>query len=103
MLSINVLSLLSIIGRNKTPISKLQKSLIKDEESEYVNHVFTKEKVRDLTTLKGDSLQIFMDAYRPSIQKLKNMTEYDLMLYVKKSFNEFIKTNRYENNQLFKN
>lgn len=40
----------------------------------------------------GDSLQNFMNAYRPSIEEVKQMTDYQLLLYIKKSYDEFIKT-----------
>jgi hypothetical protein len=102
ILSVNVLSLIGLIGKNKTSLSKLQKTLQKDEEVKYIEHLFSKQKVIALTALKGDSLQAFMETYRPSLIQLKKMSGYDLMIYIKKSYNEFIKTYRHENTSPFK-
>ena len=45
----------------------------------------------EITHLKGDSLQTFMDKYRPSVADAKTMTDYEVMLYIKKCYGEFIK------------
>ncbi len=74
----------------------MQKQLLNDEEYNYVDHVFSKEKVQSLTSLKGDSLQNFMNEYRPSIKELKQMTDYQLILYIKKSYDTFNKTYKHE-------
>lgn len=89
--SINLLSAIGLLNKNKTPISKLQKALLKDEEYSYIDHVFSKVKISNVTSLKGDSLSEFINRYRPSIKELKNMTDYDLILYIKKNYKEFIK------------
>lgn len=97
LVSVNLLSVIGLLTKNKTPVSKLQEKLLKEEEYNYVDHVFSKQKVQALTSLKGDSLQNFMNEYRPSIEKAKQMTDYQLLLYIKKSYGEFIKTYKPEN------
>ncbi|MBC8987010.1 carboxypeptidase-like regulatory domain-containing protein [Pedobacter sp. N36a] len=97
LVSVNLLSVIGLLTKNKTPVSKLQKKLLKEEEYNYVDHVFSREKVRSLTSLKGDSLQNFMTEYRPSIEEAKQMTDYRLLLYIKKSYDEFTKTYKPEN------
>ncbi len=47
--------------------------------------------VQNLTGLTGDSLQTFMQLYRPNIDTAKYMSDYDIILYIKKSFQEYIK------------
>jgi hypothetical protein len=47
------------------------------------------------TGLKGDTLSVFMDKYRPEYDALKKMSDYDLVLFIKKSFELFKKN---ENN-----
>lgn len=96
LVGVNILSVIGLINKNKTPVSKLQKQLLKDEEFKYVDHIFSTEKVRSLTSLKGDSLQSFMNQYRPSIEKSKQMTEYELILHIKKSYDKFIKVKKQE-------
>jgi len=91
LLSVNLLSVIDWLGKNKTPTSKLQQTLLRDEQSDYVDQVFSKQKVTELTKLKGDSLQTFMDKYRPSAADARSMTDYEVMIYIKKSYAEFVK------------
>ena len=91
LLSINLLEVLDLLNKNNAPVSKLQKTLTKDEQYDYVDRVFSKQKVIEITHLKGDSLENFMDKYRPALSQAKSMNDYDVMLYIKKSYGEFMK------------
>ncbi|MFD0940487.1 carboxypeptidase-like regulatory domain-containing protein [Pedobacter boryungensis] len=91
IISLNVLQVFNLLGKNKTPVSKLKQTLLKDEDMNYVDHVFSKGKVELITHLKADSLQNFMQRYRPTIQEAKRLNEYEMILYIKKSYSEFIK------------
>lgn len=91
LLSVNLLSVLDMLNKNNAPVTKLQQTLLKEEEYDYVDRKFSKQKVIDLTGLKGDSLQMFMDKYRPSTTEAKKMTDYDVRIYIKKSYTEFTK------------
>jgi len=99
---LNLLAIASLFGRNKTPTAKLQKQLQDDEEANYVDHKFSKSKVEVITHMQGDSLQDFMDAYRPTITRLKQMTDYELLIYIKDSYMEFIKTYKPGEREVFK-
>ncbi|APU96263.1 carboxypeptidase-like regulatory domain-containing protein [Sphingobacterium siyangense] len=90
LISVDVLSVISMLGKNRTPQSKLQQKLIKEEEEQYLDNTFSKRKVQNLTGLKGDSLQTFMQLYRPNIDAAKYMSDYDIILYIKKSYHEYI-------------
>src|SRR5690606_5322838 len=91
LVSVNLLSVISLIGKNKDPKSKLKKKLLKLENENYIDHIFSKEKVRSITSLQGDSLQIFIEKYRPSTGMVSQMTDYELLLYIKRSYKDFIK------------
>ncbi len=91
IVSINVLSVIGLLNKNKAPVSKLQKVLLKEEEDNYIDHLFSKRKVTTITSLKNDSLIEFMNKYRPSAAELKKMNDYDLIMYIKKYYQEFIK------------
>ncbi len=91
LLSVNLLQVIDWLGKNKTPISKLQQTLLRDEQSNYVAQVFSRQKVVELTHLKGDSLQTFMDKYRPSAGVARTMNDYEMMIYIKKCYGEFMK------------
>lgn len=51
--------------------------------------------------MQGDSLQDFMDTYRPIITRLKQMNDYDLIIYIKESYTEFIKTYKPGEHEMF--
>jgi hypothetical protein len=85
----NLLQLPSLFGRDKTPNSKLRKALIQDEQNKFVDQSFSKSRISEITSLHGDSLQSFMEQYRPSASRLKEMTAYELLLYIKESDLEF--------------
>jgi len=90
IISVNLLTILAIAGKNRTPVSKLQKALIRDEESNFVNRNFSADKITSITKLRRDSLQRFMEAFRPSALELRKMSEYDIIIYIKQSYNEFL-------------
>ena len=92
LVSINVLSVIDLLSKNKNPTSKLQRTLLEDEETTYVDRRFSKEKITGLTNLSGDSLVDFMADYRPDIKQVKKMSDYDMILYIKASYIDFIKT-----------
>lgn len=89
---LNLLAVVGLLGKNKGQSAKLQKQLEDDEQANYVDHKFSKSKVEVITHMQGDSLQDFMDTYRPTITRLKLMTDYDLLIFIKDSYAEFIKT-----------
>lgn len=94
LVSVDLLSVIGFLGKNKNPISKLQKKLLQEEKDNFAAHVFSEEKVRALTPLQGDSLNNFIDAYRPSAVMLAQMSDYELLLYIKKSYEEFIRNEK---------
>lgn len=89
IIKFDVLSALSLIGKKKNTTSKLKATLLKTEETNYVDHLFSKDKIVDITKLQGDSLITFMNRYRPSSVRLRKMTEYQLLQYIKLSGLEF--------------
>lgn len=91
LVTINVLQLISLLGKQKTNTTKLQKEMIRDEGDSFVDRMFSKDKIIAITALKGDSLQSFMIRYRPSLADAKSMTSYDVLIYIKKSYIDFSK------------
>jgi len=64
---------------------KFKKVLIRDEQRRYIDSRFSESLVGTVTNLKGDSLLDFMDKYRPGIELLKKMSDYDIRVYIKTS------------------
>jgi hypothetical protein len=81
------------MSKKKNSTSRFKATLLQTEETNYVDHLFSKDKVEDITKLQGDSLTTFINSYRPSSLKLKKMTEYELLQYIKLSHLEFKKLN----------
>ncbi|MFC4212199.1 hypothetical protein ACFOWA_13455 [Pedobacter lithocola] len=91
IISLDVLKTIGLITKNKSSISKLQKVELNDEETTYINRRFDAKKIAAITKLKGDSLQSFIKQYKPSATQIRKMNDYQILLYVKKSYSEFIK------------
>ena len=100
---LNLLAVASLIGLNKTPEARLHKQLLADEQANYVDYRFSKSKVEMLTHMRmeSDSLLDFMDTYRPTITQLKQMTDYQLIIYIKNSYTYFIKNYKHEDHLIF--
>lgn len=91
LIKLDVLSVVGYLTRNKTRPSRLQETLIQDERDKYVDNMFSKNRIIELTKLSGDSLKNFMIQYRPSLTKARNMTDYEMVGYIKRMYLEFIK------------
>jgi hypothetical protein len=91
LVGIDLGAIASMFGKSKTPDSKLHELVLKDEEIRYVDRRFSKLRISSITNLKGDPLQSFMQTYRPPIDEIKKMTDYELMVYIKKCYGEFSK------------
>lgn len=91
ILKFNALSAFRLFGKKNKTTSKFKSILERDEETNYVDHLFSKEKVQEITQLEGEDLVKFMNKYRPSILELKKMTGYELVQYIKKSYAAYIK------------
>lgn len=100
LVSINLLQMFGLFGTDKK--SALQKTLLRDEQDNYVSHVFSKEKIENITALKGDSLQEFMVRFRPSAHEVKTMTEYNMIIYIKKCYADYRAGKKSEIETIFK-
>lgn len=89
ILKFNALSAFSIFGKKNKSTTKFKSILAKGEELNYVDNIFSKEKIADITKLTGKQLIDFMNTYRPSILTIRRMTGYELNIYISKCFLEF--------------
>ncbi|WP_316735230.1 hypothetical protein [Pedobacter aquatilis] len=93
IISFDVLKAVGLLTKNKSSISTLKKVQLNEEETKYVDHRFDIEKIAGITKLEGDSLRNFIFKYRPSASDIRKMSDYQILMYAKKSFSEFIKPN----------
>jgi hypothetical protein len=89
LVSVNLLSVVSLLGKHKAPMSRLQQTLVREEQVTAVDQSFSRSRVSAITGLKGDSLQLFMNKYRPSLSQVHQMNDYELILYIKNSYAGF--------------
>jgi hypothetical protein len=75
-----------------TAMSKSNKNMIKFQEEyewferiKYVDSRFNAKVIGNLTGLKGDSVQRYIQAYRPSYEYLRTLDEYAFFNYVKQT------------------
>lgn len=91
ILSVNLLQVVNKIGDKKSKTTKLQKELIANEQYNYAGQRFSRQKINTLTGLKGDSLRRFTEKYQLGLGDTQKMTDYDMMMYIKKSYADFVK------------
>jgi len=87
--SISASQLITALTYKHSRAYKFKKVLIADEQSKYIDSRFSEERVAQLTNLPADSLVMFMDRYRPGIEQVRKMSDYDLFNYVKRSLTAF--------------
>jgi hypothetical protein len=61
------------------------------EKEKYIDYRYSPELVEKMTKLQSPELDSFMYKYRPGYQFLNSASEYDLMLYIKQSFEAYQK------------
>ncbi|MCY1518005.1 hypothetical protein D9M68_527100 [compost metagenome] len=89
LISVDALQLIGLLSGRKTATSKLKSLLVEDEKQNYIDHIFSKERIKSVTGLEGEELDAFRLRYRPDIEKAKSMTAYECILYIKKCYEEF--------------
>jgi len=68
---------------------KLKKRLIREEQEHYIDYRYSREYVSRLTHLKGDSLQKFMEQFRPSYDYTRKAATVDILIFVNDSYKTF--------------
>ncbi|MBV7533921.1 carboxypeptidase-like regulatory domain-containing protein [Chitinophaga sp. sic0106] len=63
------------------------------EKEKFIDYRYSPEVVGRMTKLQSPELDSFMYKYRPSYQFLNDASEYDLLLYIKNSFEQWKKAN----------
>jgi len=86
---IDVLQLVRLLGRKNDIQNKLKKRLHEDEKQAYIDSRFGKSFVSSLTKLEIDSLDLFIERYRPTKEELLELSDYNLMLKIKSDLKTF--------------
>jgi len=91
LLSINLLVMIEALTKKSTPEYKFHKTLLQDEQAEYVDRKFNRGIVSSVTNLKGDTLSTFLVQYRPDYAFAKKATDYMMINYIKDCCSKFAK------------
>jgi hypothetical protein len=76
-------------SREEKDWEKLKKRLLKEEEQHYIDYRYSREYVSRLTRLEGDSLQKFMQQYRPSYEYARKAANVDILVFISDSSKKF--------------
>jgi hypothetical protein len=87
--SVDVGILLKAITKKHSREYRLQQALLRDERESHVSARFTKTLVAGITSLQGDSLENFMNNYRPTAVVLDKLSDYDLIQYIRTNLEKF--------------
>ncbi|MGY5253084.1 hypothetical protein [Sphingobacterium spiritivorum] len=87
-------ALYNLFGREAKNAKRFQGYMDREIEEAKVDRVFTRSTVTNITALQGEDLESFMSIYRPSPDMVQHWGQYDIMNYVKKSFEKFEKDGR---------
>jgi len=87
-------ALYNLFGREAKNAKRFSSLMDRELQATKVDRIFNKSLVQNLTKLEGDDLQAFMDMYRPSYTSIEHWGQYDVMSYIKRSFDEFEKNGR---------
>lgn len=79
-------ALYNLFGREAKNMKRFEKYMSREINEIAVDRIFTKSIVTEHTGLEGESLQHFMEIYRPSYELSKNWGQYDLLKYIANSF-----------------
>lgn len=80
-----------LFGKDAKNEKRFIKYAKREQEATEVDRRYTPELVSKTTGLTGDDLKHFMENYRPSYDDLKKWADYDIIAYIKKSYETFKK------------
>ncbi|WP_316802056.1 hypothetical protein [Pedobacter nototheniae] len=91
--SVDLLKVASLFKRKKPVPTNLKTAQEIAEDQKYIEEHFSEKTITSITGLQGDSLQNFIQKYRPSVSEIKQMNDYEILTYIKKSYTAFMKPN----------
>ncbi|NLR65341.1 hypothetical protein HGH92_13565 [Chitinophaga varians] len=90
LIAVNINQLYKAVSFNKNKKKeKFRKILLDKEKENLVEQKFNPSLVQRLTGMDGDSLSQFMLRYQPSYEFVKDISDYDLYVYIRQQYNEF--------------
>ncbi|HEY9002127.1 MAG TPA: hypothetical protein VIM89_12295 [Mucilaginibacter sp.] len=83
----------NLFGKTPAQARRFAEYAKNEQEASVVDKRYTKELVKSVTKMSSDDeVDKFMVAYRPSYQDMKEWNDYQLIQFIKKSYNYYLKT-----------
>ncbi len=83
----------NLFGKTPAQARRFAEYAKNEQEASVVDKKYTKELVKSVTKMSSDDeVDKFMIAYRPSYDNMKEWNDYQLIQYIKKSYNYYLKT-----------
>jgi len=83
----------NLFGKTPAQARRFAEYAKNEQEASTVDKRYTKELVKSVTKMSSDDeVDKFMVAYRPSYQDMKEWNDYQLIQFIKKSYNYYLKT-----------
>jgi hypothetical protein len=79
----------SAMSKRSQEIWEFQKEFEFYQQQKYIDYTFNHKLVNTITGLSGDSLQAYMQMFRPTYQQLRSMNEYTYYNYIKVTVTAF--------------
>jgi hypothetical protein len=82
----------NLFGKTPAQARRFAEYAKNEQEASVVDKRYTKELVKTVTKMSSnDEVEKFMVAYRPSYDNMKEWNDYQLIQYIKKSYNYYLK------------
>jgi hypothetical protein len=81
----------SAMSKRSQQIWAFQKEYDKFQQEKFIDYTFNDKLITSLTGLKGDSLKSYKRLFRPTYDQLRNMGEYNFLVYVKRTVESYRK------------
>ncbi len=79
----------SAMSKHNQQVWAFQKEFNWYQQQKYIDYTFSDNLITSITGLKGDSLKVYKRIFRPTYEQLRNMGEYNYLVYIKRTVDAY--------------
>lgn len=79
----------SAMSKHNQQVWAFQKEFNWYQQQKYIDYTFSDKLITSITGLLGDSLRIYKRLFRPTYEQLRNMGEYNYLVYIKRTVDAY--------------
>jgi hypothetical protein len=79
----------SAMSKHNQQVWAFQKEYSWYQQQKYIDYTFSDKLITSITGLIGDSLRIYKRLFRPTYEQLRNMGEYNYLVYIKRTVDAY--------------